>query len=157
MPLWVVPALAFVACIISGWLAYRSGDHAAKVCAWGTLLIWTVANASWLYDAVWLFPIVDWYVGITVMALSWYNPQPWIRLYIWMIGVRLILHVLNMVTGSLFFEAYAWALLVTYAGLVVAVGGGRDGISRIRDLRSRLSLLRGQWSARKEGRLTRGA
>ncbi len=150
MPLWVVPALAFVACIISGWLAYRSGDHAAKVCAWGSLLIWAVANAGWLYAVVWLFPIVDWYVGITALALSWLNPQPWLTLYLRMIGVRLILHVLNMLTGSVFFEAYAWALLGTYAGLVVAVGGGNNGFGRIRDLRD--SILRmGRTSSPKAG------
>jgi hypothetical protein len=161
MPLWAVPLLAFVACAISGWIAYRSDDRCGRLMALSNLLVWTVANAGWLYSSMWLLPIVDWYVGIGAISLWWMAPRPWLRVYINLVAARLILHLLDTLTGHAFFVPYLHAVNATYAGMLVCAGlsGGKNDFTRWRDrlhLLRRLRGLRGTVSSAEARGLGRG-
>jgi hypothetical protein len=130
--------LAALACAISGIFAYRSGERSAKTLALGNAFVWAVANCGWLYSAMWLLPIADWYIGIVATVIYWAAPSGWLRIYINLVAARLVLHVIDYMTGHMFFVPYLHAVNATYAGMVIATAysGGKD------DLRILLHRLR---------------
>lgn len=145
MPLWVVPVLAGLACAVSALCAHRSGSHAARVLALGTGFIWATLNLGWLCNALWLFPIADLLVAIVAVGLSWLDRSIWLRTYVHLMALRLILHVLDGLTAQAFQIAYFHTLNATFAGLIVAVslsGGithGRTVFHRLRGVRRPVS------------------
>lgn len=141
--LWAVPVLAGFGCVAALRNARRSSEPEAMTLAWSVAAIAIVANAAWYCDAMWLLPVMDLYAGC--MALTYGRSKKWVALFIDAVAVRLILHMLDALTGHSFLVAYIHALNATFAWmlLVVATGGhnGRSVSDYLRDLLRRLRRM----------------
>lgn len=130
--IYLVPALAFIGCIAAWWLATPNAEG-TRTLALGNLFLWAGANLCWLSNNLWALPLLDLFLGGIAIVLWWVAPAAWLRFYTNMIAARLILHVLDVLTGHAFTVPYINALNATFAAMLVAVAypGGWNGCRRL--------------------------
>lgn len=139
--MFIVPTLFGLGCCLAIWLAAPE----AKGFALGLLLVWAGANAAWFYNQMDILPVLDLAMGFyAVYRLRFKN-----TFYLWaltqLIGARLVLHVLDDLTGSLFIVPYIHGLNLLFMTelLVISHTGGLGiGVSMLRGLRSVRLFLR---------------
>lgn len=108
-------------------------------------VVWALANAAWLYNCMWALPVLDWFLGALALITWWTNKSRWAWLFVQVVTARLILHVLDYLTGDLYLVPYIHALNATFVFLLVVVSyqGGRydfdNLLRRVRRLRSILA------------------
>jgi hypothetical protein len=130
-----VTILFGAACAITFALATLSRDAVARHLACLLGAIWALATVAWMANALALLPMLDLWLGIAALQIWWSTPAHWLALVVHAVAIRLLLHVLDALTGHLFLIAYLHALNATFVWMlvVVAYGGGH-----VRDI-----LLRG--------------
>lgn len=131
--LWVVPVLALAGCVAALWFAAHSGEEGTVTLALGNLFLWAGSNLCWLGNNLWALPLLDLFVGGIALFLRWVAAGTWLHLYTQLVAARLVLHVIQALTGHLFTVPYIHALNATFAGMLVAVAypGGRNGSHRL--------------------------
>jgi hypothetical protein len=129
--LWVWPLLFGIGCAV----AMRCApDHAARTIAAHLVVVWALANAAWASNMLWVLPVLDLGLGIASIQIGWATPAKWVALVVDAVAIRLVLHVLDGLTGHLFFVAYVHALNAAFVWMLfmVASAGGGHGCNRLR-------------------------
>lgn len=146
--IWLVPALYCIACAGALCLALRSGCRPAGIIAGLMFAVWALANAAWVKNALWLLPVIDLGFGALVLHIRLTTQAKWVAAVADAVAVRMVLHVLEGLTGHGFHIAYLHALNATFAWMLVVVadaGGGheRSTTDRLGNLRRHLLRLGG--------------
>jgi len=118
-----------IGCAVSLWFAVRSGDKDARIVAAYLVVVWGLANAAWLANMLVLLPLLDFWLGVIAVTIWWTTQAKWVALIVNAVAIRLVLHVLDALTGHSFLIAYIHALNATFVWMlvVVAYGGGHNG------------------------------
>lgn len=144
-----MPFLFGLGCAACLWCAVRSRDPDAKMLAGALTIMWALTNTAWLLDALWVFPLIDLTAGILGLHLWGVRRAVWLDAFCRTIFVRLVLHILDGLTGHAFLVPYLHALNATFAWMLVLVAssGGGHGILDFDILRGRFRRLRSLWAA----------
>lgn len=141
----LAPVLFGIGCAVSYWLAVRSRDTGARTIAGYLTAAWALANAMWLADALWLMPALDLGLGLVALHIWWLTGARRVALIVNAVAMRLILHVLDALTGHVFLVSYLHALNATFVWMLVVVASSGGGhvrnylLRRVRRIRSALS------------------
>lgn len=150
-----VPILFGIGCAVSFSLAVRSRDADARLIAGYLVVMWALANAAWWANMLILLPVLDVWLGILALIIWWTTRAKWVALIVNAVAIRLILHVLDALTGHLFLVAYLHALNATFAWMLVVVAS--SGGDHVRDtLLRRFRRIRGVLSPASARGLTDG-
>lgn len=134
----LVPVLFGIGCAVCLWCAVYSRDVHARTIAGYLVTYWALANAAWQANMLLVLPVLDLWIGIVSVTIWWTTRARWVALVAHAAGIRLILHVLDGLTGHLFIEPYLHALNATFAWMLVVVassGGNHVRNTLLRRLR----------------------
>jgi len=146
--IWTVPVLLGVGCGLTLW-SVRDPD--ARLLALSLCGFLVMGGVFWYHDAMWGFPVMDWLLGVVSLVIWWSRREAWVALFVQLIAIRLIMHVLDTITGHAFVVPYIHALNATFALLLVvtASSGGRlngsvllRGLHRLRRVLSQAASAR---------------
>lgn len=126
-PALVWPGLFGIGCTLTIWSAWKSGDAAARSGAWSLAAVWAMANAAWQENLMWLLPAIDLGLGVAFLQLWGMTRTRWVALLVNAVAIRLILHILDMLTGHLFEVPYIHALNATFVWMLVVVASSGSG------------------------------
>ena len=138
---WVVPVMFGFALALASMLV--RGHRESSMLSGHLWAVWALANAAWLANMLWLLPVLDLGLGVVLINLWWTTRARWVALLVHAVVIRLVLHVLDALTGHLFFVAYAHALNATFVWMIVVVAdaGGDHGSRYFRDLLCRFRRM----------------
>ena len=144
--IWTVPILFGLGCAAALRLAAHSRNDDAKHLAWGLVAVWACANLAWYINAMWLIPAVDWLFGMVAVVAWKVSGDRWLALLVQFTAVRLILHVLDALTGHAFLVPYIHGLnlMFTLQLLAVSYEGWADGIPLFSGFRRLRVFLRSE-------------
>ncbi len=156
---FIFPAFFGLACGFALYRAWRIGDPRRVMMAFIMVAIWAASNVLWLYNMVWLFPILDALAG-TLAVLMWVERADKWLLGLWLaFGLRLLGHVTAAIaepediTAYLHFNNALFALALWVIGR--EKGKRNDGGNLLHWLR-KLRMLGRHASPPARGGMSRG-
>lgn len=125
----IVPILFGIGCAVAYGAAAYSRDKDTRSVAGYLVLIWAFANMAWYTNTLLFLPVLDMLLGMEVVRIWWRTQANWVALVANAVAIRLVLHVLDALTGHVFVSAYLHAINATFVWMlvVVAYGGGHNG------------------------------
>jgi hypothetical protein len=150
----IVPVLCGIGCVAAFGVATYSRDADARRLALLLCGTWAAANLLWLLNILEYLPVLDWLIGVQAVVISATRSDKWVRLFIWVIALRLTLHVVDYLTGHAFLVQYIHGLNATFALLLMAVsyaGGCHARDTMLGHLHRLGARLRNPLQARSQG------
>lgn len=130
-----VPILFGISCAAACWFAAQSRDPDVRLIAIYLAIEWALANAAWYADMLVVMPVFDFWCGVIALVFWWTRKDTWIALIVHLVAIRLVLHILDYLTGHAFLVPYIHALNATFALMLVTVAwpGGRNARDTLRN------------------------
>lgn len=152
-----VPVFFGLTCVAACWVAAHAEDRDALLLARVLTVIWALANAAWFVNQLRWLPLVDWYAGMLGVVVWMARDTRWVRTFLGLIGLRLVLHVVDYLTGQALLVPYIHALNAAFFALLVitAYPGGRNAGDRLSRLVRRRRVGRGRKQMATPAALTR--